>query len=156
MYKPDFVFALISRHYQLFFISYRMKGKTQKIKIWFDKFSMEHPVASVGTKIMTDFNKWLVNKLGLSCAKLRFSCASQLSFVGQKARKLIQFNPSICYFLDPLDLSNPWTLSANWTLETSWTIGTNECVKPLNQLNCLNPLTNWTIKLIEPMDQLHP
>ena len=28
-------------------------------------------------------NKKDINKLGLSCAKLKFSCASQLSFEGQ-------------------------------------------------------------------------
>ena len=54
------------------------------------------------------------DKLGLSCAKLRFSCAGQLSFDGQKGRNIIRLN------LETVDSFNYWN---------------SQTLKPLAHLN---------------------
>ena len=79
--------------------------------------------------------KKLKNKLGLSCAKLRFSCASQLS----------------------LDGKNPWNNLTTWTLEQIEPLNYLNCY-PNSHLN-LNEFhfwTKWTLELMKFLNQLSP
>ena len=127
-------------------------------------------------------NNWKekVNKLELSCAKLRFSCAGQLSFDGRELNSvswtlepvqpikdlepmqhLNQFNTWTNSMLEPIQYLkkfNPWT---NSTLETitplkqfnPWTNSTLEQIQPLNQFN---PWTNDLFKTLNQLNHLNP
>ena len=112
-----------------------------------------------------------INKLGLSCTKFRFSCASQLS----SDNNVTTWTLEQIELIEPLSKLNPWIVTPihiwtlkqiqllnqvnHWTNETlvptepNWTSWTLE---PNKLSNHYNPRINWTLKPIEPLNQLNP
>ena len=139
--------------------------------IWISFITIEMRTTRIGGGQFS-FNTYVLNvhiakgrflkQVGLCCTNLRFVCTVQLSC------KYI--DPFICWFLEPLELSNPWApshcnllnlieplnflkLQTNWKLEPIKYIENSESFETLNHLK---PWTNWNLNLIKPLNQLDP